>query len=244
VADDRQVRAPEQDAEGRDSELGTEGDSALLADAWKGLHGQIARESGIAGRLRRLTLPVRIAIAVGVATMVPAAAAMMMLRSDFALLSMVREGVTIGVVLVLTGAAAALAAWPVHVAPVSRTRIFGLAGATVALALVLALAPELHDPEPSSLAALLTSAVRCSAMGLAAALPVGIVAYVLRRDAPGAMVGAGALAGLSLLVTLSLTCGYDSVSHLLLGHAAPVALVVVAALILQNGLRRSAPRPS
>ncbi len=241
MVDHPQARRPEQDAEGPCADRGSDADSALLADAWKGLDGQIARESGIAGRLRRLSLPTRIALAVAVAVMVPVAAAMTMLRSDFAELSIAREAVTNGIVLVLAGAAATLAAWPMHLAPISRARIFGLAGTTVTLAVVLALTPELHDPEPASWSALLNSGLRCSAMGLMAALPVGIVAYTLRRDAPGALVGASALAGLSLLATLSLICGYDSVHHMLLGHAAPVALVVVAALILQNDLRRAAP---
>lgn len=234
------MQSPEQDAEGPTDAGGRDTDSALLADAWKSLDGQIARERGLAGHLRRLTLPTRVAIAVAVAVMVPVAAAMMMLRSDFARLSIAREALNNALVLVLAGAAATLAAWPMHLRPISRARILALAGTTIALAIVLALTPQLHDPEPTSLAALLNSGMRCTVMGLIAALPVGVVAYTLRRDAPGALVGAGALAGLSLLVTLSLVCGYDSVHHMLLGHAAPVALVVVAALILQNGLRRRA----
>ena len=237
--DVRQPSPPEPRDDGRDGSDALT-DAAILADAWQGLDGQLARERGLAGRLRRLALPLRVGIALTVAASIPIAASMLMLRSDFATLSVTRAVLTFGLMFALATVAAVLAAWPVQLAPFSRTRVLALAGATLALALVLALAPELHDAEPASFGALVMGAARCSAMGLAAALPVGVVAHVLRRDAPGAMVGAGALAGLTLLATLSLACGYDSLGHLVLGHAAPVALVVVASLILERGLRRPA----
>lgn len=205
-------------------------DAALLEGAWSGLDAQLARERGLTGWLRRLPFGARASLAAGGCLLMVIVALLAMPRADLSELSLTRELGMLAALLVLLGGAARLAARPLDATPLSLGALGAIGVGTIAIAILEATTPTLHDPDPPSLAALLMSAVMCSMMGIALSVPAFVLARAVSREAPGASVGAAVVAALTALAALDVTCGLDSVRHMLLGHALPASVMVLAAL--------------
>lgn len=209
---------------------GEHSDADLLADAWSGLSAEVDRERGLAGRLKRAPTWLRGGLVLGGAVAVPLAAALLMPRADLEVLSPGRAMVAAGLLSVLAIVGAALAVRPMHVRAVSTTALIALASIASATFAGLALFPAGLDPVPQPSDTLLVGVVRCGMGVLGVAAIVFALARAARRDVPGEVVGAVALAALSGYGALGAVCPIDDLAHLVLGHALPAMLLVLAGL--------------
>ncbi|MCC6527804.1 MAG: DUF1109 family protein, partial [Polyangiaceae bacterium] len=196
----------------------------------------IRAERGPSGWLRSRPTPLRVALAVALATGLVGAYALFAGREDLGRLDAVELGVVLGGAGITLFAACLRLLRPLYAPPAAgwTGAALGAAGLAVPtlLALVTSRAGAPDDGRP--VAAVLGAAAECLAFGLLGAAPVVALTIALRRArSDGRAVAAltGVAAGLTGYLCLHVHCGATDRAHLLLGHVAVVALAMGLGLL-------------
>lgn len=208
------------------------------------LRQDLARERHPLARLRSLSTPTRVALAL-VGGLAVLALGLLKLRPDihdYPVLRLVLELGSLGLVGLGVG-------WlwlrPLHRPPLPGWLAAALALLALALPWVISALPAAHTADPASLAGagddLVRRAVACFVYGSLIALPLALLLALLGRGARRRVrlallpAAAGALAG---LVSLNLHCPLTAPVHLLAGHAPIVLVAVLLAAAIHRVARR------
>jgi len=206
------------------------------ADALFGaVQGAVARETGLAAKLRAARTPVRIAIGLGVGAVVAALAALLMVRPDVAIYPRGRFVAELAALATLLAVAIVVALRPVHRPPLPTMRARVLDLAALLAVVVVAVLPQVLDFHFDLGVALLTGCA-CLSMGTAAGAAQYGILRVLDRGAPGSRLAAAAAGGLTANLFLHIHCPAGDPRHTLLGHVG--ASVVLIAFAAWTALRR------
>lgn len=192
--------------------------------------------------LRSRSTPVQRLLVMVVAALILGAIGLSMGRVDLAHYPVARLALEIGVFGVLMAGLTALALRPA-LGVARRGQVVGAVVALVAGGVLLAVLPSAHEAHHASVAGtgddLLPRAAGCFIFGLATALPVAALAWVMRRASgpePRRDVLMAGVAGATGLMALQLHCPITQTVHLLAAHV----MVVLAALALFTWVYRRA----
>ena len=205
--------------------------SALLDDTI----GQIARETGPIAWLRSRPTPARIALALAAVALVGGGVLAFKRRPDFDVYPLSRLVAAVGAYALVIGVAVRVALRPLHARLLPMAFRMGVVAAAILIPFAIAAAPAAHGAHLASLAGagsdLVPRAAQCFLFGSALALPALALLWALDRGGhralPTALASAGA-AGLMGIVALELHCPITHPIHLMAGHAAVCATLVLA----------------
>ena len=209
-----------------------------------GLGARLDAEIGVAAWLRALPTPVRMGLLLGTVLLVALLVAMVHGRPDVAVYPSVRLGLELALLCGFGLLALAGSLRGHHHPEIPRSIGWGLVGGALLIPLILALLPMADAVHPLGLEGsgpkLVPMAVSCMAYGLAIAVPVLLVGWVLdrgeHRGRPRVRLAAAG-AGLAGLIGLELHCPIQIHEHLMIGHA-PVVAVMLGAAALLGWVRR------
>jgi len=184
------------------------------------------------GRLRELPTRLRVVITLAGAALVATLVALIAEpREVFSATTIARYAVLLSALALLAVASFAVSlrgeqAWPL------RKKAWVVIALTLALPVLLALMPGIWEPDGEAPAT--DSGYFCTLIGLAVGALVSVPAFLMQRAAVPVMARAcAALAGGGVVAfgLLELHCPSRAVTHLLLGHAAVGAVLVVLAAL-------------
>jgi len=202
----------------------------------------VDRRPRLRDRLRELSTPVRIAMAVvGALVMATVALVITGIRADLTGQAMLRYAVAMTAIAGLVGAAFAASLRGAHQKPM-RWWTWALVVLSLLIPLALAVTPWLWDgaygpPKPGHHA---HPFGLCGIMGLVTGALTAAVAWAFQREqwsVPLRLLAAFAGGGLTAFAMLQLHCPSGDATHLLLGHASAglvLAIVAVAAILLRR----------
>lgn len=207
------------------------------------LTGALARERGVAARLRSTPTHLRLALAVGLGLAVLAFILLVKARADLGVYPLSRLIPTVVVYAALAFFASRLALWPLQRPLPPRWLRVAVAFAALVLPLIIAGLPAAHDAHAHSVggagADLVPRALACFSFGTLLSAPVLALVWLASRaprQVSTLLPLCGVASGLVGTAALELHCPLTAPAHLLVGHAT-VAVVFVAALAGVSALR-------
>lgn len=215
------------------------------APAFDALAARLDEERGLLAWLRARPTPLRISILLGTVLVVALVVGLVSGRPDVAVYPSIRLGLELAL-LAGFGLIALAGSLRGHQYPeIPRKLGWGLVAGAVVIPVVLALLPMAEEVHPMGLkgggSELVPMALTCLGYGLAIAVPVLLVAWVLdrgeHRGRPRVRLAAAG-AGLAGLIGLELHCPVQLHEHLMIGHA-PLVVVMLLAAALLGWVRRT-----
>lgn len=207
-----------------------------LAALRAGLDARIAADRGLIARLRARPTPERVALVVTVTALTVAATTLATPRGDLGALPLPPTLALMGVLGSVAAVATARLLRPLH-RPPPRAASDRLLLALAALAPVAAALWSAQGHDGAAAGEGLTFLRRCAgcaAFGGALAVPVLVLATVLRRarvDGPAVAALAGVVAGIAATLVLHVHCPITAAAHVLVGHVALVPALALAATL-------------
>ena len=193
------------------------------------------KEQGLLSSLRSLRTPYRIGLVIAAVVLVTVASLVTTPRADIAAYPTGRMVLTLALLGMAAGAAAARLLRPVHAPPPNVWVSRALLVVGVLTPCLLALIPLHHDGAPAGAgSAFVANCGRCLGFGGALGLPVLLLALWARRtrvDGAAVAVLGGVTAGLAGNLALQVHCPITDPSHLLVGHVTLLALLGVVAAV-------------
>ncbi len=200
----------------------------------------VDKRPGLRDRLRELSTPVRILLAVaGALVMATVALLVTGVRADLTGQAILRYGIAMAAIAGFMGAAFAVSLRGMHRRPLGRAAWLVVV-VMLAVPLVLAVMPWIWDtPDPPAAMAGMGH-MPCLLLGLVTGALTAAVAWVFQRQDVSVLwrlVAAVAGGGLTAFAMLQLHCPSTDASHLLIGHAG-VGLILAAAVATVVYLRQ------
>ncbi len=196
-------------------------------------------ERGVSAKMRALSTPMRIAIAIATAIAVPLVVLAITPRPDLDIVPPGRFALDVLLYALPAIAALAVALWPMHRTVSARTRSLVAVACVLAAACVAAL-PPLHRHPVAAIpeGEFGRLAIMCFAFGTISAVPAFAILRMLARE--GASVGAkafalGLAAALSGSAAVFLHCPITAPAHLWAGHFVVIAPALAWALVHARG---------